>query len=165
MKTLIQHIQEAFKLGDDNFKIGDEKQKYKYFPKDKNELRKIIEERLEKDKNADLNDIDVSNIIYMADLFLDLDPHNIDISKWNVSKVTSMHAMFNGCQNFNSDLSNWNVSKVKDMNYMFFYCKKFEGKGLEDWDVSAVTHMRFMFYKTKIKNLPTWYVKLTKKII
>ena len=35
-------------------------------PKDKFELRKILEERLAKDKNANLNDIDVSQITDMS---------------------------------------------------------------------------------------------------
>ena len=156
MKTLKQHIQEAFKLGDDNFKSRDER--YKYFPNDKDELRKILEERLAEDKNADLNDIDVSNITDMSSLFYLLDPRNIDISEWNVSKVTNMKSMFYNCKNFNSDLSGWDVSKVKNISFMFFYCKKFEGKGLEDWDVSSVEEMRSMFFACdSIKNKPSWY--------
>ena len=78
------------------------------------ELRELMEDRLKKDKNADLNDIDVSNIKYMEGLFVGLDPHNIKIDKWDVSKVT-------------------------DMGGMFSYCRNFEGKGLENWDVSNVT--------------------------
>ena len=70
---------------------------YNYFPKTKEELRKILEERLTKDKNADLNDIDVSQITNMFELFYKLDPHNIDISNWDVSNVTNMSYMFLNC--------------------------------------------------------------------
>ena len=76
---------------------------YNYFPKTKEELVKILEERLAKDKNADLNDIDVSKITDMSYMLYGLNPHNIDISNWDVSNVTDMHQMFYGCYEFNSD--------------------------------------------------------------
>ena len=99
---------------------------YNYFPKTKEELRKILEERLTEDKDADLNDIDVSEITNMGvsedlyGLFEGLDPHNIDISEWDVSKVNNMRYMFYRCYNFNCDLSKWDVSNVTDMHSMFF---------------------------------------------
>ena len=97
-------------------------------PETEQELREVIKERLEKDPNADMNDIDVSNITDMSQLFDDLDPHNIDISQWDVSKVKDMRNMFDYCENFNSDLSNWDVSNVKDMEGMFWHCKKFNSE-------------------------------------
>ena len=58
---------------------------YHYHPKDKYELHSLIKELLEeRGKDADLNDIDVSNVTNRYGLFIDVDPHNIDISKWNV---------------------------------------------------------------------------------
>ena len=60
---------------------------YSYFPTSFNELRNLIGKLLKEiDKNADLNDIDISNITTFYDkdndksLFEDLDPHNINIS-------------------------------------------------------------------------------------
>ena len=71
---------------------------YNYHPKDKYELITLLKELLEeRGKDADLNDIDVSNITDMYRLFVDLDPHNIDISKWNVNKYINMYHMFNDC--------------------------------------------------------------------
>ena len=128
MKTINQYIQEKFIINK-NTKSG-----YKYFPKTKEELKEILEKRLLEDKNTNLNDINVSGITDMGELFMYLDPHNIDISEWDVSKVENMSYMFFGCRNFNSDLSNWKVSKVKNMNNMFFNCKS-------------------------LKNIPTWYKK------
>src|SRR5574343_37562 len=92
---------------------------YNYHPKDKDELKQIIEERIENEGlKCDLNDIDVSNIINMSKLFCGSE-FNGDISKWNVSKVTDMKYMFYESE-FNGDISKWDVSKVTDMNSMFY---------------------------------------------
>ena len=94
---------------------------YSYHPKDKDELKQIIEERIENEGlKCDLNDIDVSNIINMSELFY-RSKFNGDISKWNVSKVTDMSSMFFNSE-FNGDISKWNVSKVTNMRYMFDDC-------------------------------------------
>ena len=114
MKNLKDIIIE--KLNVKNIKIHP----YKYHPQTKEELRKILEERLTKDKNADLNDIDVSDITDMSSLFFRLFPHNIDISKWDVSKVENMESMFES-SGFNGDISKWDVSNVENMQFMFDY--------------------------------------------
>ena len=137
---------------------------YNYFPKDKYELRKILEELIgERGKDADLNDIDVSQITDMEcgdgmidllsddddddedfSLFGGLDPHNIDISGWSVSKVENMTNMFRDCENFNCDLGSWDVSKVRSMESMFQGCHEFNSD-LSSWDVSNVEDMSGMF--------------------
>ena len=155
-----------------------------YHPKSKYELYELIRQSLKKrGKDADLNDIDVSNITEFNLLFLGLDPHNIkidqwdvrnakdmsgmfhecenlncDLSKWDVSNVEYMGRMFDGCENFTGKgLENWNVSKVKDMYQMFKKCKKFDCD-LSNWDVSNVEDMDHMFeYCTSLKNEPDWY--------
>jgi len=133
--------------------------KHTYQPKDKTELRKIIKKRLEKDKNAYLNDIDVSNIIDMKWLFDKLDPHNIDISEWNMSNVTMTRGMFYKCENFNCDLSNWDVSNIINMRSMFYGCKNFNCD-LSNWNVSNVKIMSWIFEGcTSLKKLPKWYKK------
>ena len=146
MKTLDNYITERLKL-------TSKTSRYSCQPKSFNELRDILEKRLKEDKNADLNDIDVSKIINMGwkgfrankGLFEDLDPHDIDISEWNVSKCTNMNSMFCSCENFNCDLSNWDVSNVTNMGIMFDGCENFTGKGLENWNVKNVVDMRVMF--------------------
>jgi len=156
MKTLDSYITEKLVIGKNIIH-----KKIKVSTRD--ELRAILEERLAEDKNADLNDIDVSQITDMGvdsknvGLLEDLDPHNIDISLWNVSKVENMCGMFYGCANFNSDINNWDVSNVEDMRYMFYGCKKFNCD-LSKWDVSNVEDMRWMFeYCNSLKNKPSWY--------
>ena len=154
MKTLKEIIQEKLKISSKS-KIN----QYEYHPKDKDELKKIIEKRIDKNKDADLNDIDVSDITDMSNLFYNLDPHNIDISEWNVSNVKNMSHMFEWCKEFNCNLSNWNVSNVKNMRFMFQFCKHFNSN-LSNWDVSNVKDMTQMFYEcTALKNKPSWYKK------
>ena len=125
------------------------------------QLRKIIEKRLDKDPNADLNDIDVSNITDMSELFYELDPHNIDISDWDVSNVENMNSMFYKCENFNSNLIWWDVSNVEDMGSLFFMCEKFNSD-LSNWDVSKVKDISFMFCGCKSFNsdLDAWDINV-----
>ena len=152
MKHLNHYINEKLKINS--------KTEMLITPKDKYELRRIIEERLEKNKNADFNDIDVSELYDMNYLFQNLDPHNIDISKWDVSNVTHMEFMFDGCENFNCDLSKWDVSSVTKMQYMFRNCKKFNCD-LSNWNVYKMKHDFQLFYAcfsgcTSLKK-PDWY--------
>ena len=153
MKTLNNFLTEKLKLNKQS-KIDE----YSYHPKDKDELRSLLKQLLEKrGNNADLNDIDTSDITDMSWLFAKLDPHNIDISEWNVSNVENMFYMFYACKNFNSDLSKWNVSKVKYMHCMFWGCNKFTSD-LSKWNVSKVEDMFRIFAScTSLKNKPSWY--------
>ena len=139
MKTIDNYIIEKLKINKST------KQQYTCQPKDRAELRKILEERLEQDKDADLNDIDVSEIKTMINLFLSLNPCNIDISQWDVSKVEDMHNIFYECEQFDCNLGDWNISRVKNMSYMFYDCKNFIGEGLENWRVSNGTYTYEMF--------------------
>ena len=95
MKDLNNYILEKLKINKDSKII------YKYHPKDKTELKRVIKKCIyERGENANLNDIDVSNITDMSNLFEDLDfniINNINISEWDVSNVTNMESMFDGC--------------------------------------------------------------------
>src|SRR5574344_142068 len=131
---------------------------YNYYPKTKDELKQIIEERIENEgPECDLNDIDVSNITDMNGMFY-CSKFNGDISKWNVSEVTDMNWMFYDSQ-FNGDISKWNVRNVKNMERMFASSKLFNGD-ISKWNVSKVEDMGFMFYNSPLeKNPPKWYNK------
>ena len=147
------------------------KQQYSCQPKTKDELRKIIIQRIEDEGNeCDLNDIDVSNINDMSGLFdADIDEifndFNGDISMWNVSNVTNMKYMFYWCYKFNGDISRWNVSNVKDMDRMFCKCEKFNCD-LSAWNVSNVETMELMFFECEAFNcdISKWDVSNVKSM-
>lgn len=103
-------------------------------PTNKKELEKLIKQRMkEQGPNCDLNDIDVSRVTDMSDLFRD--------------------------SPFNGDISKWDVSNVQDMSEMFAY-SKFSGD-ISKWDVRRVANMRDIFYKSPLSPLkgkaPRWY--------
>ena len=104
---------------------------YNYHPKDKSELKKLVNKLIkERGNDADLNDIDTS-------------------------EITDMFALFYGSK-FNGDISNWDVSNVKTMDSMFMQ-SKFNGD-ISNWDVRNVENMDSMFYKSPLeKNPPKWY--------
>ena len=71
----------------------------------KEELKSLINQRIriERNPNCNLNDIDVSRVTDMSELFMN-SAFNGDISKWNVSRVENMYYMFYN-SNFTGDLS------------------------------------------------------------
>ena len=104
---------------------------YNYHPKTRDELKQLVYKLIkERGNEADLNDIDTS-------------------------EITDMHYLFFKSK-FNGDISNWDVSNVKDMDSMF-ECSEFNGD-ISTWDVSNVENMGDMFYNSPLaKNPPKWY--------
>ena len=142
MKQIANYINEKLHVTSKSF--------YTCQPKTKDELREIIIQCIkEYGPKCDLNDIDVSKITDMSELFnageYDIfKDFNGDISQWNVSNVVNMCRMFYGCKKFNGDLSRWNVSNVTDMGYMFNNCCEFNCD-ISRWNVSNVKNMKLMF--------------------
>ena len=166
MKEIVKFIKEGLKITTKT-KVN-ERPKYNYHPKTKNELKDLLKQLIkERGNEADLNDIDTSEITDMADLsesFSDVEKFNGDISQWDVSNVTDMSSMFSSCKSFNQDISNWDVSKVKDMYSMFDSCESFN-QDISNWNVSKVTDMRYMFSRCKSfnQNVSKWNVSKVKK--
>ena len=146
MKSLTTYINEKMVYN----KSTANKIKYNYYPKTKEELKKLIIQLVEERGNeGDFNDIDTSEITDMSELFLP--KFNGDISEWDVSNVTDMCCMFYDCESFNQPLNNWNVSNVIIMDRMFCGCKSFN-QPLNKWNVSNVTNIRWMFDNCKSFN-------------
>ena len=154
MKSLQNYITEKI-LINKNSKLA-----YNYHPETKDELKDIIDQRIESEGNeCDLNDIDTSNITDMSWLFYHSD-FNGDISRWNVSNITNMGGMFYDSK-FNGDISKWDVSKVTNMGNMFSH-SEFNGD-ISNWDVSNVTNMNNMFYGSKFNgDISKWDVSNVK---
>ena len=126
MQNIGTYITEKLKLNKDS---GSH---YNYHPKDRDELRQLIQELLkERGKDADLNDIDTSDITDMHHLFYGLNIHNINISEWDVSNVKDMWMMFYGCVKFDCDLSEWDTTECKIKAGMFMRCHSL--KKIPDW--------------------------------
>ena len=113
MKTLKLYITEALHVNRNT-----KTQTYNYHPKTNDELEELVKKLIkERGKNADLNDIDTSEITDMSYVFYN-SKFNGDISGWNTSNVTDMEGMFYNSK-FNGDISKWDVSKVKYTTGMF----------------------------------------------
>ena len=94
---------------------------YSYQPKNRKELKDLIDERVVKEgSKCDLNDIDVSLVTDMSYLFY-TSGFNGDISEWDVSNVKNMSAMF-AYSKFNQDISNWKINKDCKITDMFYRC-------------------------------------------
>ena len=143
-------LSEGLKIGA-NTKVNT----YKYHPKTYKELKTLIIKLIdERGFNANLNDINTSDITDMKDLFF-ASKFNGDISEWDVSNVTNMYCMF-AKSKFNGDISKWDVSNVKNMRYMFYF-SEFNGD-ISEWDVSNVKEMFETFLMCPLaKNPPKWY--------
>ena len=167
-----------------NKDIGKHDNHYNYHPKTKDELKQLVYKLIkERGNDANLNDIDTSEITDMTGLFFyslfngdisnwdvsnvkdmssmfEASSFNGDISNWDVSNVKDMSSMFEA-SSFNGDISNWDVSNVKDMDGMFKY-SSFTGENgdISNWDVSNVVNMDGIFEDSPLeKNPPKWYKK------
>ena len=121
---------------------------YSCQPKDKEELEQIIKDRISKEgPNCDLNDIDVSLIEDMSNLFSESE-FDGNINNWDVSNVKDMTGMFYK-SNFNGDISGWNTSNVKNM-YRTFYWSQFN-KDISKWKINKACDTFEMFKNCPIK--------------
>lgn len=119
MKSLQYTLKESLRIG-----INDQPEGV--YPEDWNELREIIEKRLEKTYDLDLNDIDISNISSLDGLFKNTNVRTVNISDWDVSNVDNCEYMFGNCTSLKFvDMKNWKPNKLIGVKDMFLYCRSF----------------------------------------
>ena len=156
MKNLKDIIQERLHINKDTGNHPNHY--YNYHPKSNAELKELVDKLIkERGNDADLNDIDTSEITDMSYMFT-YSSFDGDISQWDVSNVKNMQEMFYNSKftGENGDISNWDVSNVNNMKYMFCYSEF--NVDISNWDVSNVKDMSFMFTNTPLeKNPPKWY--------
>ena len=137
MNNLSTYIIEKLKINKDIV--------YHYYPKTRTELQSLLKKLLkERGNNADLNDIDTSEITSMNSMFYNSE-FNGDISKWDVSNVTNIDYMF-AYSKFNKDISQWNIT-------MDDYIGS-SGKNLHSKDTFIYSKLK------KNKKVPKWYHNL-----
>ena len=81
------------------------------------------------------------------------DKEECEWDELDVSKVTDMHDMFRHAFSFNQPIGDWDVSKVTTMQGMFVIAKQFN-QPIRHWDVSKVTNMAQMFHFAESFNQP-----------
>ena len=123
--------------------------------------------RVEKIKQLNLNNWDVSNVNDMSKMFWSSNFNYLDLNDWNTINVKNMYEMFSETRDLETlKVSNWNTSNVTNMTEMFFiYPNKEQGNSklkeldVSKWDVSNVEDFRYMFEgqdKLEKLNVSNW---------
>ena len=123
--------------------------------------------RVEKIKQLNLNNWDVSNVNDMSKMFWSSNFNYLDLNDWNTINVKNMYEMFRETRDLETlKVSNWNTSNVTNMTAMFFiYPNKEQGNSklkeldVSKWDVSNVEDFRYMFEgqdKLEKLNVSNW---------
>ena len=158
MNNLKEYIFEKLKITK-NTKIN----QHLYQPKNRIELRDLLEKLIkERGNNADLNDIDVSNIKDFGFLFSysNLKEFDGNISNWDVSNAETFEAMFytSKFSGKNSDLSHWNVNNAHCLACMFERSAFNQKQQIENWDIHKGADLEGMFHACPLeRNTPYWY--------
>lgn len=112
-------------------------------------------------ENLEVNAVDVpdlSQVISLKNMFMNIDSINESLNNWDVSNITDMSGMFSRTS-YGHSLGNWDVSNVIDMSDMFKSSYNTNNLNLNNWDVSNVTNMSHMFHQASTNEpLDLWDV-------
>ena len=158
MKSLTQHIFEKFRATDDMVS-GTPK---KFFPKTHLDIVRIIYMHDMKNGELDLNDVDISELTDLRDIFRDNGVDyvkKIDISEWDFSNVTNMSKMFMGLTKLKEIIFPYNLdlSNVTGLNSVFKKCKMLKKINIDDWKINSQADTTDMFWGCQEKIIPQWY--------
>lgn len=171
MKTLKTYINE-WKYDNDKNVSYKPHEIYKTKVKDQDELDRTLNAKLRveigpgtKDNPADLNDIDISAMDNLSEIFFDSEFEYIDISNWDVTNVVNVSRMFYRSKLKSINMSNWNLKKFEwgmHGSQVFDYCKNLKVVDLSNiketepnWNfISTITGN---YRRSKIKFIePKW---------
>ena len=181
MKSINNFITEKLRINK-NIKT----KQVEYFPKNYDDLKKIITKRAldSNDGVLDLNDIDISEITDLSYLFENINNiKSVDMNDWDTSKVTDIHGLFwsnksieeiyindwntnniesfygvfYDCENLKTlDLTNWKFDKCKETDLMFANCSKLDLSFANKWDLDLETINSGDMFRN-CNNPPKWY--------
>ena len=69
--------------------------------------------------NQPLDNWDISNVLYMTNMFYGAISFNQQLNNLDVSNVINLYGTFEGATSFNQPLNKWNVGNVTNMRNMF----------------------------------------------
>jgi surface protein len=109
--------------------------------------------------NQPLSSWNLSNVLYMNEMFYNAQSFNKPIGSWSTDAVTYMSGMFKGAIAFNQNIGSWDVSNVQTMREMFKGASSFN-QNISLWDVTNVANMSSMFEKATSfdQNIGSWNV-------
>ncbi len=162
-----------------NFKI---KKFYNFKPRELDELKKIIYDKVA-NFDYDLNDIDISEIKSLNNIFnflkfekiLFLEPASwysfqkffeqtyIGVEEWDVSNVIDFSNVFVNLKNFNTDLSCWDTHNGVNFNWMFSGCENFN-QNLNFLNLENAQNLFGIFQYCQSLNQECGFFKFNKKL-
>lgn len=106
---------------------------------------------------SNINQWDVSSIVFIQGMFNGAKKFNQSLDKWNVSNVRVAGGMFSNAVSFNQPLNTWNTKSLFYAAYMFDGATKFN-QPLNNWDLRKAGGISSMFKNAVSfnQNLETW---------
>ena len=125
--------------------------------------RKVNIEQLKQmiaNKDSDIADVDVSDIIDMSYLFKNSDfggSWTADLSGWDTSNVEDMQSMFNGCTNL-KEVSLPHTENVMNMSNMFLGCTSLKEVSLPHTENVKNMWNMFAGCKNLLQDFSSWNI-------